>query len=251
MTDPIRDAVDELVPTFQSVEGNWQRILDAASARRPRRRLVRAWHVRGRRTPLLVAAALLAVTAVATAAVAAALGGFNGLGAAQHPPTGADVVDPATAAYLRSHDVGIQLDTVRRVGRLPNGQNVYVVTGTSNDLCTVVEEPVGEPIDLCGEPLSDAHPVAITGDYAVENDPSTRWIIYGLARDGVTSVSFQPAQANNQPAGPEVTVPVKDNLWIYRSNDALEPDFFQPFKAHLADGTTLVEPATGANCAAC
>lgn len=240
MTDPIAEALDAFVPAFESAAGDWQAIVGSAvsvpHARRPRRRL-------------LVAIALAATAAVASAAVAAGLGAFDGIGAAQHPETGADVIDPATAAYLREHLAGIRLDTARRIGQLPDGQKIYVVTGTLNDLCTVVGPP--DAFVQCGERLSDSHPATITGDYAVDDDPSTRWVVFGLALDGVTSVSFQPTQANDQPAGPEVTVPVDDNLWTYDSDYAPELDIFQPLTAYFADGTTVVEPATGKNCAAC
>jgi hypothetical protein len=244
VTDPVAQALDTFVPAFQSVEGDWQGVLDAAA---PTGR--RFWRRLSTRRRLVLAVAVLASLAVATAAIAVGLGALSGIGAANHPPGSADVLDPATAAYLKEHLGGIQLDTTRHIGRLPNGRNVYVVTGTQNDLCTVVGPP--DAFVQCGEPLSDSHPATITGDYAVDNDPSAHWVIFGLALDGVTSVSFRPTQADNQPAGPEVTVPVNDNLWIYRSSDAPEVDVFQPFKAHLADGTTVSEPATGANCAAC
>jgi hypothetical protein len=258
VTDPIAEALDEFVPAFQSAEGDWQAIVNAATMptavvpadRQSRHRLVRAWHTQRRRRPLLVAVALLGFMALAAAAIAVGLGAFNGIGAAQHPQTSADVIDPATAAYLKDHLAGIRLDTARHIGQLPDGQNIYVVTGTQNDLCTVVGPP--NAFVQCGDPLSNSHPATITGDYAVNNDPSIRWVIFGLALDGVTSVSFQPTQADGGgPAGPEVTVPVNDNLWIYKSNDASEVDVLQPFTAHFADGTTVVEPATGKDCAAC
>jgi hypothetical protein len=258
VTDPIAEALAAFVPAFESAEGNWQAILKAASVSAavapaehpPRHRPVRAWRPQRRRRTLLVAVALVATIAVATAAIAVALGAFNGIGAAKHPQTSADVIDPATAAFLQDHLAGIQLDTARHIGQLPDGQNVYLITGTQNDLCTVVGPP--NAFVQCGDPLSDSHPATITGDYAVNNDPSARWVIFGLALDGVTSVSFQPTQADGGgPTGPQVTVPVNDNLWIYKSNDASEPDVFQPFTAHFANGTTVVEPATGKNCAAC
>jgi hypothetical protein len=202
------------------------------------------------RRSLAVVAATAAALAGAGVAIAAGLGAFAGIGAAQHPQTGADVIDPATGAYLQENLAGIQLDTARHIGHLPDGQNVYVVTGTQNDLCTVVGPP--NAFVQCGDPLSDSHPATITGDYAVKNGSSIRWVIFGLALDGVTSVSFQATQADGGgPAGPEVTVPVNDNLWIYPSDDASEVDVSQPFTAHFADGTTVVEPAAGRNCAAC
>ena len=214
----------------------------------PRERATR--HGLRRSRPLLVAVALVATMALATAAIAVALGAFNGIGAAQHPVGTADVLDPGTAAYVQEHLAGIQLDTTRRVGQLPDGQNVYVITGTQNDLCTVVGPP--NAFAQCGDPLSDAHPATITGDYAANNDPSIRWIVFGLALDGVTSVTFQPGQAGDGgPTGPEVTVPVNDNLWTYESNQAQPPYVLQPVTAHFADGTTVTEPATGTNCAAC
>lgn len=263
MTDPITEALDAFVPPFESVKGNWQAILKSASTpaavaaadRKPRHRLVRSWHPqKRRRRPLLVAVSLLATTAVATAAIAAALGAFNGIGAANHPQTGADVIDPATAAYVQEHLAGIQVDTARHIGQLQSGQNIYVITGTQNDLCTVVSPP--NPEAWCGDPLGNAHPATIYTYPAFNNDPSIRWITFGIALDGVTSVSFPystqatPAGGGG-PLGPAVTVPVNDNLWTYPSNNTWPPTVLQPVTAHFADGTTVVEPATGKNCAAC
>jgi hypothetical protein len=258
VTDPVAEALDKFVPAFESAEGDWQGILDTATLpsvvisadRESRHRFVPNWRPQRRGRTLWVAVALLATVAVATAAVAAALGAFNGIGAAQHPVGTADVLDPATAAYVQQHLAGIQLDTTRHIGQLPDGQNIYVITGTQNDLCTVVGPP--NAFAQCGDPLSNAHPATITGDYAANHDPSTRWIIFGLALDGVTSVTFQPNQAAHGGAtGPEVTVPVHDNLWVYESNATQGPYVLQPVTAHFADGTSVTEPATGQNCAAC
>lgn len=250
MTDPIAEALDAFVPAFRSAEGDWQAILEAAapSTRWPRSRVRRSWVPQRRRTRLLAVAAALVVTGSATAAVAVGLYAFDGIGAAEHPQSSADVLDPATAAYLKAH-LDVQLDTVRRIGDLPNGRKVYVVTGPQNDLCTVVGPP--EAFVQCGEPLSNGHPATITGDYAVENDTSTHWVVFGLAEDGVSSVTFQPTQADDRPAGAPVTVPVHHNLWVYQSSDTAEVDVFQPFTVDFADGTSVVEPPTGTGCAAC
>jgi hypothetical protein len=212
---------------------------------------------------------VVALACLVGGAIAASLGAFNGIGVAQHPPTGADVIDPATAAWMSGtncgqpgsvHQVcqgiirGLQLDTARHIGQLPDGQNIYVVTGTQNDLCTVVGPP--NATWECGDPLSNAHPATIITYPAFINGAATRWVTFGVALDGVTSVSFPYSTqateaAGGAPLGPGVTVPVTNNLWVYPSNDAEPPTVLQPVTAHFADGTTVTEPATGTNCAAC
>jgi hypothetical protein len=205
------------------------------------------------KSALVVAVLLLTLAGAVSVGIADSLGAFNGISVVQHPQTTSDAIDPATAKYIKTHLAGIKLDTVRHLGQLPNGQNVYVVTGTQNDLCAVLGPP---EIDAeCGDPLSHAHPATI---YTLEtqNDPGTRWITYGIALDGVTSVSF-PYSTQAAPAdgggnlGPAVTAPVNNNLWIYPNNKDWPPNALQPVTAHFADGTTVTEPATGTNCAAC
>jgi hypothetical protein len=178
--------------------------------------------------------------------IAAALGAFNGIAVVQHPQTTSDVLDPATAAYVTAHLVGVQLDTTRLIGRLPSGQKVYVITGSQDDLCTVLEPP--NPTAWCGAPLSTDHPATLytypTGD------PAAPWVDFGVALDGVGSVTFTPAEAaDGSPEGSSVTVPVTDNLWLYPGQRMVNA--LQPVTAHFEDGTTVTEPATGANCAAC
>src|SRR3954452_13228472 len=53
-------------------------------------RLRRSWR------PVLGVAVAVAALAGAGIAIAAGFGAFNGISAAQHPQTGADVIDPAT-----------------------------------------------------------------------------------------------------------------------------------------------------------
>jgi hypothetical protein len=211
---------------------------------------------RSRRSVVIVAVALAALVCVGVA-IAASLGAFNGIGSAQHPQTPADVIgDPATAGFLQGKGGtqpvprGLQLDTTRFLGQFPDGQKVYVATGSLNDLCTIVGPPNYEV--WCGDPLSDAHPATIYTYPAFNNDPTIRWITFGIAIDGVTSVSFRTAlTADGVPTGPEVTVPVTGNLWTYPSNSTDPPNVLQSVTADFADGTTVTEPATGPNCAAC
>jgi hypothetical protein len=209
------------------------------------------------RRSVVAVAVMLAALAGAGVAIAATLGAFDGIGSVQHPQTPADVIgDPATADFLQGgtqpNPRGLQLDTTRLVGQFPDGQKVYVATtADQNGLCMIVGPPNYQV--FCGDSLSNAHPATMrVYDYG-NNDPTTRWMNFGLAIDGVTSVSFRKTllTADGEATGPEVTVPVTDNFWTYASNTTEPPDILQPVTAHFADGTTVTEPATGPNCAAC
>lgn len=217
---------------------------------------------RSRRGVLVVAVAATALVS-AGATIAAGLGAFNGIGAAQHPQTAGDVIDPVTAAYMEDKNcngpgepacqgriAGLQFDTARHLGQLLSGQNIYVLSCTHDDLCTVVGPP--HPTWEENSPLSDAHPSTIFSYLAVDDHDSAanRWFTFGVAIDGATSVTFQSYEARGSaPAGPDVTVPVKDNFWTYEGQHM--PDVLQSVAVHFADGSTVVEPATGTNCAAC
>jgi hypothetical protein len=252
VTDPIADALDAYVPAFAPDGGDWDAILETASpAGRESRRRLRSLRPQRRPRPLVLAAGLLVPLVVATAAVAVGIGVFDGIGAAQHPAGTADVLDPATAAMVQANLRGIQLDTTRHIGQLPDGQDVYVITGTQNDLCTVLGPPHAN-IEDCGAPLSAKHPASIFTYYAANNDPSLRYIVFGVAIDGVTSVTFKTGEAKSGAAiGPEVTVPVKDNLWVYEIAHGPAPTVLQRVTAHFADGSSFTMGPTGKNCAAC
>jgi len=195
--------------------------------------------------PLLVTAVVTAALAGAGVAIADSLGAFNGISAAQHPQTGADVIDPATQAYMEGQDCnhlpsqqspqcmpvirGLMFDTARVVGQIPSGQNIYVITTKSDSLCFVVGPP--QPEWNCEDPLSRSHPSAVF-PYTQDGAPYT---VVGIALDGVTTVSFNES-------GQEVTVPVKDNVWTWQgdSSDAIAAPMLS-LTAHFADGTTVVQ----------
>ena len=197
------------------------------------------------RRPVIAAAIVAAALALAGVAIAAGLGAFNGIAAAQHPQTAADIIDPATRAYMEcsppdgssSTSVqpcmpvihGLLFDTARVVGHLPSGQNIYVVTTTSNSLCYIVGPP--HPEWNCEDPLSRSHPSTVFA-YTQDGEP---WTIVGVALDGVTSVSFDED-------GQKVTLPVKDNVWTYQT-DTAEAFYYAGSKltVHFADGTTVVQ----------
>jgi hypothetical protein len=228
----------------------------------PRHRPAR--HGLRRLRPVLVVALAVVALAGTGAAIADGFGAFDGIGAANHPQTGADVIDPATAAFLEGKNcsgsynpktgalpnhkvcsgipIGLQLDSARHLGQLPDGQNVYVITrkGANDNLCTVVGPP--HPEIECNSTLSRSHPTTIFV-YAA-NQPAASPLTFGVALDGVTSVSLQ---AGDYPNGQEVTVPVNGNLWIYPE----VVNLLQPVTANFTDGTTVVEPGQGAGCAAC
>lgn len=221
----------------------------------------------GVRRVLVAAVAVAALVGVAVA-IAAGFGAFNGISSVQHPQTTGDVIDPATEAYIEGkncdgpgepicHSVVVapQFDTARHLGQLPNGQNIYVLGCAQTYLCTVVGPPHFEV--EANSPLSKSHPSTIFTYLAVNDSDSsaTRWFTFGVALDGATSVSFYPEQAaDGTPTGPQVSVPVSNNFWIYEGppGDFQDmPNIGQPLTVHFADGTTVTEPADPPNCAAC
>ena len=194
---------------------------------------------RWRWRPALVTAVVVAALAGAGVAIAAGFGAFDGIGAAQHPQTGADVLDAKTLAMLQEACPSqiaegsiyvplchLDLESARLIGEIPAYGNVYVVTNTRGELCSVI----GEHLASCGPPLSNSQPIS----FASFNDSPTTggtYVATGIALDGVTSVSFTVN-------GEAVTAPVKNNVWVYEKPDshAAGEDCIV---ANLADGSTV------------
>jgi hypothetical protein len=187
---------------------------------------------------LLIAVAVAALVG-AGVAIAEGIGAFDGIGAAQHPQTGADVLDAETVAGLQkacpSETVAssfympfchLVLDSARLVGQIPSFGNVYVVTDTRGDLCTVFEGGDGS----CGPPLSRSQPITF-GTFNPSPTTGGTFIASGLAVDGVTAVSFTVS-------GKAVEVSVKDNVWVYSEPDS-HAKLGQCVAAHLDDGSTV------------
>lgn len=203
----------------------------------PRRRT--AGHGPRRLRPAIVVAVAALAFVIAGVAIADGLGAFDGIGAAQHPRTGRDVIDPATWAAIEHGSMpiprGLLFDTARRVGQLPGGQNVYVIarSGANDNLCVVVGP--AQPESTCHSTLSRSRPTTVLVD---AQDPRHR-IVFGVALDGVTAVSFA---AN----GRNITVPVEDNLWTYTTENwqALTAPQLS-LTAHFADGTTVLDKCPG------
>jgi hypothetical protein len=204
-----------------------------------------------RRSWRLVLGVAVAVAAFVGAGVAIAdgLGAFDGIGAAQHPQTGTDAIDPATRAAIEHGSMpvpsGLEFGTARHIGRLPGGQNVYVLarSGASDNLCFVIGPP--GPEWNCSSTLSRRHPSTAI----VYTQGAKPWTTVGIALDGVTAVSFKVGGreiGGREIGGHEVTVPVKNNLWTFTSHDfqALAQATFS-LTAHFADGTTAVDKCPG------
>lgn len=201
--------------------------------------LVERW--RSWRGALVIAVAVAALGG-AGVAIAAGFGGFNGFSATQHPPTGADVLDAQTLASIQTacssgpgpSDAQIYnpychlvLDSARLLTDSGPHGKVWLISDTRGDLCVL-----GGP-GSCGPPLSSTQPITFGGG---NENPTTGGTFFaaGLATDAVTSVSFVPVPGD----GKEVTVPVKDNIWVYQQPDS-HADVGHCVVAHMADGSTV------------
>jgi hypothetical protein len=159
---------------------------------------------------------------------------FAGIGAANHAQTAQDVLDPAVVTQLTQLQRRSPLarhflfDTSRLIGQLPSSRRVYVIATTTNDLCVVVTKNSRLDTLGCGNPLTQTEPTTITSEDRVVNGPhATPPLIYGIAQDDITAVSFIAD-------GSEKTVPVTNNVWAYEGhNQALTS-----LTVHYTNGTT-------------
>jgi hypothetical protein len=198
----------------------------------------RAWHHglaptgRRRRRPVLVAAVAVVALAGVGVAIAAGFGAFNGISAAEHPPTAADKLDPAVAASIAANGnpLGLEADTARFVTQLAGGVRVYAVATKTGELCALAE---GLPNNNgkndasamgCSLPLTQSQPTTAASFRASDSTPP---ISYGIALDSVTAVSFMAG-------GHEVTVPVKNNVWAYEGDNFA----IGSITVHFNDGST-------------
>jgi hypothetical protein len=189
----------------------------------------------GRRPWLTLAVVLgLAVLVGGGVAFATRIGPFFGISAADRPQQAQDVLDPAVVAQLRADEApgGDQIGTrdiqsARLVGSLPSGRRVYVVTTSKARLCVVVARLA----ESCGNPLTQTEPLTFT---VVDPDGpgGEPAVAYGVARDGVKSVSFTVG-------GRHETVPVRANMFAYQAPNSVSSDSFSGVTVTLADGATV------------
>jgi hypothetical protein len=192
----------------------------------------------------LVVAVTMAVLGGAGVAIAAGFGGFSGFSATQHPRTGADQLDAQTLASIRAACSGglaapdsvfynpychLVLDSARFLTDTGPRGKVWIIADTRGDLCAV------GGFGGCTPPLSTSQPITFGASQPgpVPGAGGT-FTAAGLAMDGVVSVSFVPVPGD----GTTVTVPVKNNIWIYQKPDTQESDA-HCIVAHMADGTTV------------
>ena len=170
---------------------------------------------RGRRRRRSLALAIAFATAAGGLAAAAVTGPLDGIFSADHPRRAVDVLDARTAAMLRSDEsrgdrIGVRLlGQSRLVGTLPMGRRVYVVPTSKGRLCVVIQRLA----ESCSEPLTQPVPLTFT---VVDPDRAGGGqgpIAYGVARDGVVSVSFTVG-------GRRVTVPIHHNLFVFQARPA-------------------------------
>ncbi len=230
--NPEDEVVRELLAPFSRVQPVRLRADSTGRRRSPRVRSA------------LVIAAAVAVLAGAGVATAAGFGVFNGLSATQHPQAPTDVLPSQTAGQVQQEGCGAFHESTngtavpyacdpgssRLVSTLPSGDKLYVLADSNNDLCVYLQNHGS----WCGNSLSKAQPAM-----GVSENDSGDFFAYGVAMDGVVSVSFAIE-------GQDVTVPVRHNVWAYETQSAAW--HFSCLTARFADGSTAaVGPCGGSN----
>jgi hypothetical protein len=186
---------------------------------------------RSRRCRTAYVAAALAVVACAGVAVADSVNPLAGIGAANHARTPADVLDQSAQDQVRSakapngfDPIGGQLTgAARLVGTVPSGRRIYVVPTTKGRVCVLVEGLA----ESCGDPLTQDQPITFTASWVGPGEPNYAW---GVARDGVKSVSFDVSPTQR------VTVPVEHNVFVYEGKPSESATGFANTAVTFDDG---------------
>lgn len=239
----IVSGLERMVPLPDGGLADWSDVLGRAG-------LVRA---RPRWRPLLVAAvAVIALVGVGVA-IAAGIGAFHGIKAAQHPRTAADRLDASVVALIRSQNKErarlthssrglLEPATSRLVRTFPNGMKAFAVAATGDELCVVLERMPRLARNMkrrsssvgCTSPLSQKLPSTDESFRAFKGphgeSPAVSW---GITLDGATSVSFPVNRRLT------ITVPVRHNVWVYVGKWSAT---IRGFAVHFADGHTATLP---------
>ena len=235
--------LERMLPLPDGGRADWGEVLTRAGFMSARRR----WR------PVLLTAVVVAALVGVGVAIAAEIGAFNGIKAAQHPRTAADKLDPSVVASIvrynkqvarltHSRRGQLEPDTSRLVRQLPNGARVYAVAAMGDELCVVMERipqlarnmKRGGSTVGCTSPLTQKVPSTVESFRAFKGphgeSPAVSW---GITLDGATSVSFP---ANRRLT---ITVPVKHNVWVYQGKWSAT---VRGFKVHFQDGHTETIP---------
>lgn len=213
------ERVDDLLVWLRANE------VEAAVLSIPRRR----WR------PLLLAAVVAAALALVGVAIAAGLGAFNGISAAQRPQTPADRIDPKLLAEINAHNparVGKLLPNSARLVKEVSGARIYVVATKNGQLCVLAQRKIGGAGMGCGSHLTQNQPTTAASFNSKPGDRAAPTISWGITVDGVTAVSFIAG-------GKKVTVPVVHNVWVYESHTT---GVLESLTVRWADGSTKTVP---------
>ena len=211
-------SLDELANTLESYAG------PAQPRRLPARRRRRPWR-------FAWAAAALALVLVGVA-YAAGFNPFAGISAANHPATSNDTLPASLTAHIAEFSSGMERyghgrllpDTARFITQVPSGMRFYTIATSAGGLCLATVRSSGGNGLECGDSLSKSRPITIASE---RTNRATPPVSYGLAMDGVTTVSFKAH-------GRQTTVPVKNNVWAYEGqNGAL-----RSVTVHWENGST-------------
>lgn len=154
----------------------------------------------------------------------------SGIGAADRPKNPSDAVGKRVQAQLRDDSppsggvdqIGGRLaDSARLVGTV-NGRKVYVVPTQKAGLCVIVAGLA----ESCSSGLTRSEPVTMVTAWERPGEPG---YIYGVALDGVRTVSFSVG-------GERVDVPVHDNFYVYETEPLDSPPGPGPPTVTFADG---------------
>jgi len=161
---------------------------------------------------------------------------FQGIAVAEAAASGsadAQVISELQAAQgYAPGDLASQVPTgARAIAPTVDGNRAYVVPAKTGDFCLFVET-LGED---CITPLTSTMPLLF-----IVSDPDAVGsgagpLAYGLALDGVTSVSFKES-------GVTYTVPVRDNVFALRGPSSADALDVTDVKANFADGHSVAMP---------
>jgi hypothetical protein len=234
--------LERMLPLPDGGRADWTDVLRRAGLSARRR-----WR------PVLVTAVAVGALVGAGVTIAAGIGAFHGIKAAQHPRTAADKLDPAVVRGIvaenkervrltHSRRGRLEPETSRLVRKLRDGIRVYVVAATGGELCVVMEgvprlasnvKPGGY-MEGCTSPLTQKLPTTVESFRAFKGpqgeSPAISW---GITLDGVTAISFPVNRRHT------VTVPVRHNAWVYVGKWSAA---VRGLTAHFQDGHTETIP---------
>lgn len=156
---------------------------------------------------------------------------LQGISAAMNAPEGvasAPARGMLTSLAARSGPLASQeLDQARFLQGAVSGQDLYLIPSTSGDLCVFLVSRS----EACTSPLTDSDPAFFS--VVDENAPGgTGPLVFGVARDDVTAISFSVA-------GQPETIPVRGNVFSYQAASELDANAITGPAATLTDGEVV------------